>query len=1121
MPRNQGRSAISAIRTIHLEIRTILTILSILSFVYGHERSFNYDDDKGYVINKDASYEVTTNYLMFNENNKIDVTEENRNNFWTIEESKEKYFRLKKRKRERKIWKDRREIDKNGLKILISTNAFGRTINEKYFGSRGSKKRRTRRKIRGREKGNNEESTRSKEDRNSNNSMTEPWTSRNRRNEAGSEDTESERFDVRGRRSSWILRGIRIKRESIRENSNRLPRGKTFFSLNESNDPPSENERERNFSFALGNSSKRSNSSILGKNEFRFSRKPKDRLEIRKIPDKFHKRSNQRKSRKNEEIEDLNDDKEFAEFREDLNFNKSMKWSEIYKMRERRWREINRERNISLTSNDRTKSNSRIFERGKFRLFEGPRVPDEREVAKKKENTFYGTLKQRKELDGNVEGVKDSRKKRMNFRKYVRSLVRDSRDVDNFSKDVSVPYLTKETMKLSREVVEDSSMMASNREEVPKDSVGLWYEDNAELKEGNAIEIRSRKETEKKEVGTMWKGIRRPLIADKKEKGREKTYLDLKSSDNVPADVSDVKQGKSRRDVGKVINEIRSNEESSELTGHFDLTVRSRNYSRDEHYPGDSFPREVKNVGMKEMRNESLDFKQEERTVLLRPPINSMGEEETVKIVPLSFNRDGERKEINGTPMNVSKDTSASWNSTYRKYDTFDSDLINSSRMSILQTSGRADSFKDFDRNVRDPVEDFVDPRSLDNSHSHFPKDTKRGELKENPRSDWKMREKDDEKRRYYEKKIRSKDSQRNLSLKDEGLLENTTISFNDFPKLTPLKSYMVTLAETNGTLKTENPEISSYKMKVKTTKLPIIENKFASDFSTSPEDVSDEIKETKRENRFNVERLKETVEGSIESNTMFSKKKRFESSELIGSSDQTTDFPRNSNRSGRDEIDSITISQENFQTSWLGGNSMETTDISMAENSERTDRIPSSFSDRSISNAKIEGITSPLADVSPEWIDNTPNLKFPSGWIDTIATTSMIENILDRTTVSSEETTIANVSMKQSISVIHNSTKKDQWPVKHSAVVEGDLVLGGLMMVHEREDSITCGPVMPQGGVQALEAMLYTLDRLNQEQAVPGVKIGAHILDDCDKDTYGLEMAVDFIKGKFICRLC
>ncbi|XP_031349430.1 metabotropic glutamate receptor 2-like [Photinus pyralis] len=90
-------------------------------------------------------------------------------------------------------------------------------------------------------------------------------------------------------------------------------------------------------------------------------------------------------------------------------------------------------------------------------------------------------------------------------------------------------------------------------------------------------------------------------------------------------------------------------------------------------------------------------------------------------------------------------------------------------------------------------------------------------------------------------------------------------------------------------------------------------------------------------------------------------------------------------------------------------------------------------------------------------------------------------------------------------------------WPVKKEAVVEGNLVLGGLMMVHEREDSVTCGPIMPQGGIQALEAMLYTLDRLNEPKTsfLPNITLGAHILDDCDKDTYGLEMAVDFIKGK------
>lgn len=54
----------------------------------------------------------------------------------------------------------------------------------------------------------------------------------------------------------------------------------------------------------------------------------------------------------------------------------------------------------------------------------------------------------------------------------------------------------------------------------------------------------------------------------------------------------------------------------------------------------------------------------------------------------------------------------------------------------------------------------------------------------------------------------------------------------------------------------------------------------------------------------------------------------------------------------------------------------------------------------------------------------------------------------------------------------------------------------------------------MAQGGVQALEAMLYALDAA-RALSPPGVRLGAHILDDCDNDTYGLEMALDFIKGE------
>ena len=37
------------------------------------------------------------------------------------------------------------------------------------------------------------------------------------------------------------------------------------------------------------------------------------------------------------------------------------------------------------------------------------------------------------------------------------------------------------------------------------------------------------------------------------------------------------------------------------------------------------------------------------------------------------------------------------------------------------------------------------------------------------------------------------------------------------------------------------------------------------------------------------------------------------------------------------------------------------------------------------------------------------------------------------------------------------------QWPVNRVVEMSGDLVLGGLHMVHERDDSWVCGRIMPQ----------------------------------------------------------
>ncbi|XP_077998831.1 metabotropic glutamate receptor 3-like [Glandiceps talaboti] len=88
-------------------------------------------------------------------------------------------------------------------------------------------------------------------------------------------------------------------------------------------------------------------------------------------------------------------------------------------------------------------------------------------------------------------------------------------------------------------------------------------------------------------------------------------------------------------------------------------------------------------------------------------------------------------------------------------------------------------------------------------------------------------------------------------------------------------------------------------------------------------------------------------------------------------------------------------------------------------------------------------------------------------------------------------------------------------WPVNNAAAtIAGDVIIGGLVMAHERHDEYICGHILEQPGIQALEAMLYTVDLINKQEFLPGFTLGVHVLDDCDKDTYGLEQSVDFIRG-------
>ncbi|XP_075569761.1 metabotropic glutamate receptor 2 isoform X1 [Pelecanus crispus] len=86
----------------------------------------------------------------------------------------------------------------------------------------------------------------------------------------------------------------------------------------------------------------------------------------------------------------------------------------------------------------------------------------------------------------------------------------------------------------------------------------------------------------------------------------------------------------------------------------------------------------------------------------------------------------------------------------------------------------------------------------------------------------------------------------------------------------------------------------------------------------------------------------------------------------------------------------------------------------------------------------------------------------------------------------------------------------------KKEISMDGDLVIGGLFPVHEKgAGSEDCGKINEHRGIQRLEAMLFALDEINKDGSIlPGVKLGAHILDTCSKDTYALEQSLDFVRA-------
>uniref|UniRef100_A0A672NQA6 Glutamate metabotropic receptor 1 n=1 Tax=Sinocyclocheilus grahami TaxID=75366 RepID=A0A672NQA6_SINGR len=90
-------------------------------------------------------------------------------------------------------------------------------------------------------------------------------------------------------------------------------------------------------------------------------------------------------------------------------------------------------------------------------------------------------------------------------------------------------------------------------------------------------------------------------------------------------------------------------------------------------------------------------------------------------------------------------------------------------------------------------------------------------------------------------------------------------------------------------------------------------------------------------------------------------------------------------------------------------------------------------------------------------------------------------------------------------------------------ARMDGDIIIGALFSVHhqpaaEKVSERKCGEVREQYGIQRVEAMFYTLDRINADpNLLPNITLGCEIRDSCWHSSVALEQSIEFIRDSLI----
>ncbi|XP_061602335.1 metabotropic glutamate receptor 1 isoform X2 [Cololabis saira] len=107
--------------------------------------------------------------------------------------------------------------------------------------------------------------------------------------------------------------------------------------------------------------------------------------------------------------------------------------------------------------------------------------------------------------------------------------------------------------------------------------------------------------------------------------------------------------------------------------------------------------------------------------------------------------------------------------------------------------------------------------------------------------------------------------------------------------------------------------------------------------------------------------------------------------------------------------------------------------------------------------------------------------------------------------------------------SSIHERSATPRAVARSVARMDGDVIIGALFSVHhqpsaEKVAERKCGDVREQYGIQRVEAMFHTLDRINADpNLLPNISLGCEIRDSCWHSSVALEQSIEFIRDSLI----